>query len=66
MIMRKIKAQPLMPETFNRFGSYVNMLEPSGDYIGEKPVLFYHDSVTMPFLEQRQHFQFWKFTSRIK
>lgn len=46
--MKKIKVQPLTPEAFNRFGSYVNMLEPSGDYIGEKPVLFYRDPVTMP------------------
>lgn len=45
--MRKIKVQQLMPETFNRFGSYVDMLKPTVDYIGEKPALFYRDPVTM-------------------
>lgn len=47
--MKNIKAQPLSHETFSRFGSYMDMLEPSGDYIGEKPGLFYRDAVTMPF-----------------
>lgn len=45
--MNKIKTQPLTSENFSRFGSYVNMVHPSGDYIGEQPILFYRDPVTM-------------------
>lgn len=46
--MRKIKVQQLTIETFNCFGSYVNMVKPSVNFIGEKPCLFYRDPVTMP------------------
>ena len=39
--MRKIKAQELSVEAFAPFGSYTNILKPSGNHLGD----FYHDPV---------------------
>lgn len=43
--MRKIKAQPLTAEAFSKFGSFTNLLEPTGYAVGGG---FYNDRVLFP------------------
>ena len=47
--MRKIKAEQLTLESFKDFGSYANLLEPSGPKIGEAPIEFYRDMLIQTF-----------------
>jgi ureidoglycolate hydrolase len=41
--MREIGIRRLTKEAFETYGSYASILEPSGEFFGERPVLFYRD-----------------------
>ncbi|MCP3968272.1 MAG: ureidoglycolate hydrolase [Lentisphaerae bacterium] len=41
--MKKIKIQKLSIEKFHRYGSFANMLNATGDSIGEGPFIFFRD-----------------------
>ncbi len=41
--MPSVKIEELSPEAFSPFGTYVKMLDPDTEYIGENPVRFYRD-----------------------
>lgn len=43
MAMHMIKARHLDAQCFQRYGTYANMIQPSGNAIGELPVTFYPD-----------------------
>jgi len=43
--MRKTGIRRLSKEGFEPYGSYASILEPSGVFFGEEPVLFYRDMV---------------------
>lgn len=48
--MRTLKVQQLSLEKFAKYGSYAQMLSPTGNFIGKNPVEFYRDMVvaTLP------------------
>ena len=41
--MRKTGIRHLTKENFEKYGSYASILEPSGEFFGEEPVVFYRD-----------------------
>ena len=43
--MRKTGIKRLSKESFEQYGSYASILEPSGPCFGEEPVVFYRDMV---------------------
>ena len=43
--MREIGIRHLTKEGFEKYGSYASVLEPSGEFFGEEPVLFYRDMI---------------------
>lgn len=43
--MREIGIKRLTKERFEPYGSYASILEPSGEFFGEEPVVFYRDMV---------------------
>lgn len=43
--MKTIKVEELSHETFFEYGSYSNMLQPSGYYLGDIPARVYRDRV---------------------
>ncbi|MCE5187895.1 MAG: ureidoglycolate lyase [Eubacteriales bacterium] len=43
--MKKTGIRRLSKESFEKYGSYASILEPSGEAFGEEPVLFYRDMV---------------------
>ena len=43
--MREIGIRRLTKESFDKYGSYASVLDPSGEFFGEEPVLFYRDMV---------------------
>lgn len=45
--MRTIKAKPLTIEAFAQYGSFVNVLNPEGHFLGGNELRFYKDHVTM-------------------
>ena len=47
--MREIKHRKLTPETFARYGSYANMIDPDVYRFGKPPIEFYRDMVPMSF-----------------
>lgn len=45
--MKTIKVEELSHETFFEYGSYSNMLQPSGYYLGDIPARVYRDRVVV-------------------
>jgi ureidoglycolate hydrolase len=43
--MREIGTRRLTKESFEKYGSYAGVLEPSGEFFGEEPVVFYRDMI---------------------
>ena len=43
--MKKTGIRRLSKESFEKYGSYASILEPSGEAFGEEPVVFYRDMV---------------------
>ncbi len=43
--MKEIAWKKLTPEGFGKFGSYTNMVSPSGPHLGAEPIEFYRDMV---------------------
>lgn len=43
--MKEIGIKKLTREAFAPYGSFVDMLEPNGQYFGEQPVMFYRDMI---------------------
>ena len=43
--MRKTGIKRLTKENFEQYGSYASILEPTGEFFGEEPVVFYRDMV---------------------
>lgn len=43
--MRKTGIKRLTKESFEPYGSYASILEPTGEFFGEEPVVFYRDMV---------------------
>lgn len=43
--MREIAVKKLSPESFAKYGSYANMINPSAPKIGAEPIEFYRDMV---------------------
>jgi ureidoglycolate hydrolase len=41
--MRKTGIRHLTKENFEKYGSFASILEPSGEFFGEEPVVFYRD-----------------------
>lgn len=42
--MNKIKARPITTESFAPYGSFISILKPAGNHLGD----FYHDQVILP------------------
>jgi len=45
--MRTVKARPLTLESFSPYGQFADLLHPEGEKIGELPVAFYRDMVSV-------------------
>jgi ureidoglycolate lyase len=45
--VREVKVQDLNHERFNRYGSFTQLIDPDGDFIGSEPLQFYRDRVQL-------------------
>ncbi len=46
--MKRIKAKPITVDEFSSYGSFTNVLNPRGHYLGDEKSRFYNDSVVIP------------------
>ena len=45
--MREVEVQDLSHERFSRYGSFTQLINPDGDFIGAEPLQFYRDRVQL-------------------
>lgn len=43
--MKEIGIRHLTKDSFEKYGAYASVLEPSGEFFGEEPVVFYRDMI---------------------